>query len=669
MAYNRRAVRKLIEESFDGEELNTFCHDHFPEVYDQFTSVQTKSARVRALIDHVRRKGLFAKLVAEVENANPNKFKAFENRLLEDENKEASSKQVEKPFGAQKTNRPVNYLSFSTLGGAIAIAILISAGIWYSTRSPKITLHSGLRQALEDEWNITDLTEKEMANLTSLTASRRKINDITGLEHATKLTSIDLSNNRITNLQPLIDNSGLGDGDVVNLEGNLLETPKAWASIKELRNRGVKVEIQPYVINIPDENLRKAIQVQLELDSEPDLEDLERLETLSAQNSGIEDLSGLEFAINLTTLNLNNDGDENKNTVSDLSPIKNLTNLTSLALGNNDLTDISLLENLANLTFLTLSSNSIEDISSLVKLEELEQLRLLDNTITDISSLSGVKNLTFLDLRFNSINNLKPLESLANLTELHLDENPLAGDLLPLKSLTNLENLSLNGKSDQRTGIKHLSPIANLKNLKILGLDYSEVDDITPLRFHTNLENLSLGRTKIGDDDIEPLSTLPSLSWLNLTENGLSDIAPLANLKANSKIHTLYLPVNSISDFSPLEGLTSLLNLDIGFNCTGTGGSKKCLEDIGFLAGHNLSYLRITGNQISNLEPLINHTKLDALSASTNRISDIAALIENSNNGGLGSGDTVNLATNPLDDPDVTAHIQELESRGVEVIR
>ena len=80
----------------------------------------------------------------------------------------------------------------------------------------------------------------------------------------------------------------------------------------------------------------------------------------SESTSGIKSLKGLEYAINLTELHLG------RNHITDVSPLKDLTNLRFLDLGDNwRIADVSLLRNLTNLTFLNLRGNRITDVSPL----------------------------------------------------------------------------------------------------------------------------------------------------------------------------------------------------------------------------------------------------------------------------------------------------------------
>ena len=125
---------------------------------------------------------------------------------------------------------------------------------------------------------------------------------------------------------------------------------------------------------LADANLKAAVEDALGI-SDPTPTDMLALGSLSAPNRGIVDLTGLEYALNLTDLRLNN------NQISDISALSGLPNLTLLQLSNNQISDISALSGLTNLTWLFLHSNQISDISALSVMTNLTQLFLQRNPL------------------------------------------------------------------------------------------------------------------------------------------------------------------------------------------------------------------------------------------------------------------------------------------------
>jgi len=84
-----------------------------------------------------------------------------------------------------------------------------------------------------------------LADLTSLTDLKlwdNQISDISPLVSLTNLTSLLLHYNQISDISPLVDNTGLGEGDTVDLRDNPLSEESLNIHIPELRARGVTVD-------------------------------------------------------------------------------------------------------------------------------------------------------------------------------------------------------------------------------------------------------------------------------------------------------------------------------------------------------------------------------------------------------------------------------------------
>ena len=197
-------------------------------------------------------------------------------------------------------------------------------------------------------------------------------------------------------------------------------------------------------VDLPDSNLRIVIETALGVAAGIPIVSAEMgtLTRLEARNANISDLTGLEFATNLTGLHLGDtrvegEGWINSNSVSDLSPLSGLTNLTGLWLERNAFTDISPLAGLTNLTELNLGGNNLSNISPVAGLTNLRQLWLWDNNISDISPVAGLTNLIELILQSNAISDISPVAGLTNLTGLWLAYNTIS-DISPLVANTGL---------------------------------------------------------------------------------------------------------------------------------------------------------------------------------------------------------------------------------------
>ena len=372
------------------------------------------------------------------------------------------------------------------------------------------------------------------------------------------------------------------------------------------------------LVDIPDAALRRALEEALgkEEDAPITRGDMASLDDLTI-DGGVDQLTGLEHAINLVDLVCDKGG------VTDLTPLAELRSLTQLSLQFNAISDIGPLSELDSLTSLNLHGNGIADIVPLAKLISLTELYLGDNDITDIRVVAELRSLTRLSLRDNAVSDITPLAELRSLTYLGLDYNAIV-DIAPLAELRSLTwlNLSYNAISD-------IGPIAELRSLWGLFLHGNPISDTMPLAGLEALNALGLGDN--GMADIAFLAELRSLTWLWLRGNAIADIHALAVLEA---LETLNLRNNAISDIAPLASLESLTNLD----------------------------LRV--NDVADVAPLAGLDALEALDLAFNAISDIGPLVAND---GLGRGDTLALERNPLSARALDNDIPMLQERGVEV--
>ena len=269
-------------------------------------------------------------------------------------------------------------------------------------------------------------------------------------------------------------------------------------------------------------------------------------------NQRIKDLTGLEYATQLTILWLND------HAVSDLSPIEGLTGLTRLALSRNKIRDISPLRNLTNLVDLEVRRNKIRDISPLRNLTNLKYLRLARNEIRDISPLRNLTSLITLELDKNRDlgANLAVLRNLTNLEFLWMTSIN-ARDIQPLKGLTNLKTLIAYDNQ-----IRDLSPLSGLKNLRTLNIAGNGIRDISPL---TELRFNSL---YFRGDIYEPHHRSKFLSYPSLytylpfilADNpGLHSQPPVPTFQPpNSRVPTI---LESVSDENQTVGLDESLQL------------------------------------------------------------------------------------------------------------
>ena len=311
------------------------------------------------------------------------------------------------------------------------------------------------------------------------------------------------------------------------------------------------VTIPGTVVHIPDPNLRAIIAEALSKGPNAPITvgEMERLKKLEAWDRNIHDLTGLQFATNLTDLYLADWGKEG-NQVSDLSPIAGLIELDTLMLNDNPVSDLSPLKGLKNLTRLWFNNALVSDLSPIAGLINLRNLHFHSTLVSDLSPIAGLINLEALAFANENLSDLSPLAGLINLEYIFCWGHGIS-DLSPLAGLTKLENINFCGGD-----ISDLTPLAGLTDLKELYLAGEKISDISSLAGLTGLTRLGLEHNNISD--VSPITGLTQLEWLNLSENEISDVLPLANL-ANLTWLAIY--NNEITDISPLDGLRENIKL------------------------------------------------------------------------------------------------------------
>ena len=476
---------------------------------------------------------------------------------------------------------------------------------------------------------VLDLFDNEVENVVPLT----------GLENLKELT---LTDNRIANLGPL---TGLTELRILLLKGNPTKdfTPLSELNLTELKYDAVSDPAEQTRASeawMPDPALRAAIRGEIGLLPGIPLtkKKMLRLTYLKAHDKGILDITGLEFATNLRVLHLR------QNPITDLRPLSNLTQLVEFHFWHVPVrpTDLDLrpLATLINLEMLSLEGNWISDIRPLMGLKKLRRLHLSNNQIEDVSPLAGLTELWQLWLERNPIRDLTPLSGL-KLTDLNISNNPIkVSDISPLAALKELRTLDL-----LNSGISDIQPLSGLTELRTLLLKGNPVKDFTPLS-GLNLTNLKydvIGQTTGQTDFAETwmpdpalrttvrgeIGLLPdvpltkermrSVGDLNVAGKGISD---LTGLEFATHLRELDIRDNPITDLRPLANLTTLERLYLSdiFPNTPTLDLRPLANLI------NLEELTLENSKVSDISPLARLKKLQILDLTHNDISDLRPL-------------------------------------------
>ena len=490
--------------------------------------------------------------------------------------------------------------------------------------------------------NLTPL--KELTKLTSLDLGVNSISNIDALAGLTELTDLDLEANGITDITPLL---GLANLEVLRLADNPIADARPLAALTDV---DIDIDVTMYLVAVPDAGLTAALQDALGLEASDGIPStqLQALTTLDAQDRQISNLTGLELATALTELDLRD------NAISDVTPLAGLVNLEILRLTGNPIQDASALTDLTAhieadivvpgvITDAVLAVAIRETLGLPVNtriiaetLQDLVNLNVREGEINTLAGLEHAANLTTLEINAGAITDITPLQTLAELTTLEINSDVLTA-ITPLQALTQLTTLKINGGS-----ITDVTPLQTLAELTILELRDNTITDITPLSELTTLTTLNLSGNNISS--IEALEGLTALTTLNLSSNSISSIDRLQEL---TRLTTLNLSSNSISSIDRLQELTRLTTLNL------SGNSLSSIEALQVLT--RLTTLNLSDNSISSIEALQGLTALTTLEFADNSLSSIDGLQA------LTALTTLNLSTNDLRDIQPLQGLTELK--------
>ena len=217
-----------------------------------------------------------------------------------------------------------------------------------------------------------------------------------------------------------------------------------------------------------------------------------------------------------------------------------------------------------------------------------------------------------------------------------------------------------------------LAACVNLVELQIEIMQLSN-EQLVVLASLTKLESLKLHGNRI--TDLSPIARLTNLKTLDISANPIADLRlrPLVELPNLTALNASSI---GLTDLRPIAGLVNLQYLELWGNdiddLTPFAGlinlrhldlSFNDIDDLTPFAGLiNLRHLDLSFNDIDDLTPLVGLVQLDTLNLNNNRIVDIQPLLDNI---GIGAGDEIQLKANKLSDISRNQHVPALEARGV----
>ncbi len=228
------------------------------------------------------------------------------------------------------------------------------------------------------------------------------------------------------------------------------------------------------------------------------------------------------------------------------------------------------------------------------------------------------------------IKTLAPLEQLKNIRHLNLNNSQIT-DLAILQQLPKLEAVYLQG-----TKISDISALAQLPNLQELDISMTQVNTLEPLKGLKMLRKLNCYGTKITSLDplknlvnltelnafdlqintLAPLQKLDNLQILQVSGTGISDVAPLAGLR---RLKVLNVSETQVTKLDPLKNLVFLRELSFANTQVASLDVAKNMS--------NLTALKFAHTKVSSLDPISEHDQLTAIDLSHTQVSDLGPLI------------------------------------------
>ena len=418
---------------------------------------------------------------------------------------------------------------------------------------------------------------------------------------------------------------------------------------------------QAQVVTFPDPNLEAAVRDALGISSPTPIYQTNLSSTsftnLSANGRSIVDMTGLQYATNLTLIQMQ--GNFGQPGLTDISILTNFQQLTRLEIPYNQVTNASPVAGLTNLTYLDIgwnrdaTDNSIRDTSFLTNLRQLQWLSLFYLRISDLGPLAGLTALTNVNLSYNySATNAGALNGLTNMAELYatsvgLSNITFAAQMPHLDKLDfgycNVSDLSpALGRTvlalwAYYNPLTNANLVTNFTALNILHLDGDNLTNISSFGRLNALQELSLDNNP-GILSLSFLSGLTNMTYLSVGQLPLTSVTVLSGLTNLTELHLH--DDTALTSITPLVGLTNLYTLDLN-NCPGVNFYQVTnLVNLGYLdldsdglqsvpfvlALPNLYQLSLNSDRFTALDSLAGAT-LGELHLNGNRLGDISALV------------------------------------------
>lgn len=245
---------------------------------------------------------------------------------------------------------------------------------------------------------------------------------------------------------------------------------------------------------------------------------------------------------------------------------------TSLDLTGMNIKNLKGLEYAINVTDLDISDNEIESLDSLSNLYNLKTLNYSHNNVTKVPGwIFTSKSLISVDGSYNSSSEIESFENRQSFLKILYLENNKLTSLPDLSGLDNLETLSLANNEFS----EYPSSISRLAKLKVLSLSGNKLTTIDGIAANTALSTLY-----INNNELEALPTdiqsLPVLTELSLSHNKITQIGEeIIQLESLERFDISFNLLKSIPQ--NLASLPELSVLDVNFNYISSDGDNASI--------------------------------------------------------------------------------------------
>lgn len=434
---------------------------------------------------------------------------------------------------------------------------------------------------------IRDLTPlAKLHKLAILEIDSTSIKSLAPLSNAESLVTLHANNTAISDLSPLLKLPRL-EKIYCDKAGVTKETADAFMNARHgtlviYNSEDLKIwwqELSPEWQTI----LKESSKITSDAPTKEELAAITNIDKLNLQgNSSIKSLNAISKLHKLRELNAGQTG------ITDLTPLRDNTDLTYLNIDETEVHDLSPISGLLKLTALHADKSKIESIAPLSNLKNLKKLYADQTILHDITALEFLEQNPTCLLIYKTIHlnrwwaNLSEpwkevfkkhmgtdtttsRENLHQLTAVRRFEfsNPAVTDLSALSEFVQLKELHFSG-----TAIREIPPLENIYSLKSLHATSSPLQKIDALSKYILLEDLDISNTPL--DDLKIIGSLKSLRNLNCAGTQVKRLNALEGLKSLENLDCSNTNVSNLDPvlYTPLKTL----------KCYNTKISKREIE-------------------------------------------------------------------------------------------